>query len=165
VKNVLLVILIACVIVLAVLLVKSRGLAGGGAGGGGGAAGARKNNLVDIDCNLHLGIGPTKIVTNSTDGIKYPDDEGVFVCPGEKVRWDAGTGVTRADISFSVQEWPFVDTYQANLTAVPGTPTMELTVKSLPAGYRLKAYKYTIDVTTPAGKLPPLDPHVIPIGP
>jgi hypothetical protein len=159
VKNVLLVILAVCVIVLAVLYVKSRGLAVVP------ATRAKKNNLTDIDCNLHGGNKRTAITANYNDGISY-SDEAVFVCTGEKLRWEAGTGVTHLDVYFpSAQEWPFSDPFVAKLSADPQNPTPDLTVTDPPAGYRVKAFKYSIDVSTQSGNIPRLDPHVIPMGP
>jgi hypothetical protein len=157
VKTAILAVLSVALVVLAILYVKSVGLTGKG------FTGSKKNNLQDIDCNLHQGITNTVIETDEKKGITYAN-EGVLVCPGEMVQWSTGKNVTKVEVDFNPLNWPFSGSAQ-KLTATPNNPTTPMTVKQLGLGYRIQPAKYTITVTTTSGQLPSLDPHLIPMGP
>jgi hypothetical protein len=159
-QRLILVIGILALVVAAVLYVKSAGLVP--------KVGTKKNNLVDEQCLLKSEgtsyPGHTDIPVNSQDGISY-DNEAIFVCPGEKVRWVAGSGVTSIDVYFaSATEWPFTDPFTSPLS-MTGNHTMDQTVGPIDPKFRIRPFKYRIHVGTPGAPIPDLDPHIIPMGP
>jgi hypothetical protein len=169
-QRLILVIGILALVVGTVLYIKSKAPSPGVVGGGKPPAG-KKNNLQDVDCKAHgaAGNGPSGkvvIAVNATNGIDFPD-EGVFACTGEKVSWQATSGVKSMDIYFpSAQEWPFKGKFVSDLSGTSANPTDEQEVATIPAGYRMKAFKYRIHVETDHGPIvPDLDPHFIPMGP
>lgn len=166
-KNVIIAVLAVGLIVLAVFCYK-QSLSFRAVGKDG-----KKNNLADVDCKTHGAsgngnAGKAEIDVNSTDPVAIAD-EGVFVCTGEKVFWQAGPHVTSIDVSFAKTDWPFdPSSYTATLHASAGGSTTEQVVASLPPGppnYRMKPSKYTIVVKTDSGATLNLDPHIIPMGP
>ena len=162
-RRLILVIGILALVVVAVLYLKSVGFLPKA------VTGAKKNNLVDEQCLLKSQgtsyPGHTDIPVNSQDGISY-DNEAIFVCPGEKLRWVAGSGVTSIDVYFaSATEWPFTDPFTSPLSMTTGNHTMDQTVGSIDPKFRIRPFKYRIHVGTQGAPVPDLDPHVIPMGP
>ena len=168
-KNVILVILVIAVVVVTALYVKTVGFGGKALPPPTG----KKNNLHDVDCKKHGasghgGSGKAVIQVYGSDPSVHTDDEGVFVCTGELVSWEpvAGSGITSIDVHFAQADWPFdPSNYQSTLHADSGNATTPQSVADIPAGFRMRAAKYTITVSTSGGPLPTLDPHVIPMGP
>src|SRR5579859_2210425 len=114
-QRLILVIGILALVVGTVLYVKSRKpavpMVVGDGGSGDGKAAGKKNKIAEVDCKTHgaYGNGPagTAVITvNATDGVALAD-EGVFVCVGEKVYWEAGAGVQSIDVYFAQADWPF----------------------------------------------------------
>jgi hypothetical protein len=127
---------------------------------------AKKNNLVDVQCLIKsMGTsypGHTDIPVNAQDGISY-ENEAIFVCSGEKVRWVAGPGVTSIDVYFpSATEWPFTDPFTSPLS-LTGNHTTDQTVAPIQPKFRIQPFKYGIHVGTTGTPIPDLDPHVIPM--
>jgi hypothetical protein len=127
----------------------------------------KKNNLVDVQClSKSTGAsypGHTDIPVNAQDGINY-ENEAVFVCRGEKVRWVAGPGVTSIDVYFpSVTEWPFIDSFTSPLSMTNGNHTKDQTIGPIDPKFRIKPFKYRIHVGTTGTPIQDLDPHVIPM--
>lgn len=143
-----------------ILFVKSRtGVAPGGSK-------AKKNNLADIQC-LSATEGPsypghTDIPVNAQNGISI-EYEAVFACAGEKVRWIAGSGVRKIEVSFpSANEWPFVDPFKSPIP-MHGNQTDDQTVGRIDPKFRMRAFKYKVHVETSGTPVPDLDPHFIPM--
>jgi hypothetical protein len=127
---------------------------------------AKTNNLRNVDCNKH-GVsyaGKTTIVVNASNGIE-PEDEMVFVCPGENIHWQLGNGVKSVDVHFLNGEWPFSQPYEGQLHGDSQTLIADREIGgALPPNVRAKAFKYQIHVVTNGSTLD-LDPHIIRMGP
>jgi hypothetical protein len=131
-----------------------------------GGCGQKTNNLRNVDCNKHNSnfSGTTAIVVNASDAIKL-EDEMVFVCAGEKVRWEAGSGVTSIDVQFPSSAWPFTQPFENNPLHGDGqTPTPAREVGPLLPSTRANAFKYQIHVVANGNPIN-LDPHIIRMGP
>lgn len=132
----------------------------------------KNNNLGEVDCKTHgaLGDGPDKntasIKVSATDPPVSPAYEGVFVCTGETVYWEAQPHVTSIDVTFQQADWPFDPGNFKVLHADAGGKTDAQTVQNIDTTkYRIKPVKYTIVVKDDQGGTHSLDPHVIPMGP
>jgi hypothetical protein len=98
--------------------------------------------------------------TITIDPVQYPqygvDQEAIYVCEDphhNQVNWTAAPGVT-----FSI-------TFPNNCPFTSGCPTPitdstpQTVAKQDP--HHVVVYKYTMNVTTASGTLPPFDPHVV----
>lgn len=129
---------------------------------------SKANNLRFVDCNKHLsGLpGLVEIPVDAAEGIAR-ENEVVFACTGEKVRWavsaEGAPKVESFRVEFQNNESPFLDgatTFSGN----GATATAQGEVKSLGANLHSKPYKYMITVNRKDGNVVRLDPVFIPMG-
>lgn len=121
----------------------------------------KSNNLKYVECKKHDANYPgfTEIIVNATNGIA-DEDQVIFVCKGEKLRWTAGNGVQEFHVTFANTEWPFEGQAQNDLAGGANNSTQDQEISSKVVLYH--PYKYKIHVMA-SGKMIDLDPHVIPM--
>jgi hypothetical protein len=123
----------------------------------------KTNNLHNVLCQKYQPnySGTTRIEVNATDGISK-EDEVVFVCAGEKVRWEAakGSGIKSIEVSFLNNEWPFKQAFQPKLSNEGQDATPDREVGDLATNFRAKTFKYQIHIVT-STRVIDLDPHIV----
>jgi hypothetical protein len=123
----------------------------------------KTNNLRNVACQKYQPnySGTTRIEVNATNGISV-EDEVVFVCSGENVRWEAakGSGIKSIEVRFLNNEWPFKQAFEAQLHSEGQAATPDREVGALPPNFRAKVYKYQIHIVTSTGTID-LDPHIV----
>jgi hypothetical protein len=123
----------------------------------------KTNNLRNVECQKYQPnySGRTRIEVNATNGIS-PEDELVFVCAGEKVRWEAakGSGIQSIEVRFLNNEWPFKQAFEPKLYGQGEEATPDREVGELPPNFRAKTFKYQIHIVTSTGVID-LDPHIV----
>jgi hypothetical protein len=123
----------------------------------------KTNNLRNVSCQKYQPnySGRTRIEVNATDGIRL-EDEVVFVCAGEDVRWEAakGSGIKSIEVRFLNNEWPFKQAFEPKLYGEGQGATPDREVGDLSPNLRAQVYKYQIHIVTSAGVID-LDPHIV----
>jgi hypothetical protein len=123
----------------------------------------KTNNLHNVSCQKYQPnyLGRTRIEVNATDGISK-EDEVVFVCAGENVRWEAakGSGIKSIEVRFLNNEWPFKQAFEPKLYGQGEGATPDREVGDLPVNFRAKPFKYQIHIVTSTGVID-LDPHIV----
>jgi len=123
----------------------------------------KTNNLSNVQCRKYQPnySGRTRIEVNATSGIS-PEDEVVFVCSGENVRWEAAkeSGIKSIEVRFLNNEWPFKQAFEPKLYGEGQGATPDREVGDLPPNLRAQTYKYQIHIVTSTGVID-LDPHIV----
>jgi len=123
----------------------------------------KTNNLSNVQCRKYQPnyLGRTRIEVNATSGIS-PEDEVVFVCSGENVRWEAAkeSGIKSIEVRFLNNEWPFKQAFEPKLYGEGQGATPDREVGDLPPNLRAQTYKYQIHIVTSTGVID-LDPHIV----
>jgi hypothetical protein len=125
--------------------------------------GGDSNNLKHVKCKKYLGGGPVEIAIDSSSKTIQDDDQVVFVCKDEIVRWNssADANVASFTIGFKNNRWPFGPT-PAVLSSNANGLTPDQTVAGVVGKYA-ECYEYTITVKRKDGTTVQVDPHVMPM--
>ena len=130
---------------------------------GGKAGGADANNLKHVKCKKYLDGGPVEIAIDSSNKAIHDEDQIVFVCKDEIVRWNssADPNVASYTITFKNNAWPFKPTPKPLASNNNGV-TPDQTVAGVMGKYA-ECYEYTITVKRKDGTTVQVDPHVMPM--
>jgi hypothetical protein len=125
--------------------------------------GGDSNNLKHVKCKQHLGGGPVEIAINSSNKAIQDEDQVVFVCKGEIVRWNSSGDayVASYTITFTNNGWPFGPTPTVLSSNANGL-TPDQTVAGVTGKYA-ECYEYSIAVKRKDGTMVKVDPHVMPM--